>query len=106
MENMAVSTRLEIANILRRAAHNTVPEQEFWQRFRDWSVNIKDGRIMIAWEQAEHYWNNFHQRNIFLFRVKPDAGQLYVGREALQLLAKAFEEDWSEERMEKELHEI
>jgi hypothetical protein len=97
---------MEIASTLRRAAEGTIPEEEFWRRFRDWSAIVDDPRIMIAWEQADHYWANFHERNIFFIRVKPDEGQLLQGREALGLLAKAFEEDWSEERIEKALHQI
>ena len=103
---MEVATRLELVDTFRLAANGTIPEEEFWRRFRDWSITLDDPRTMIAWEQADHYWANFHERNIFSVRVKPDEGQLEQGREALRLLAKAFEEDWSEERIEKALHKI
>src|SRR5689334_12209361 len=95
MEKLVVATRMEVADTLRSAAAGAIPEEEFWRRFRDWSATIDDPRIMIAWEQAEHYWSNFHRRNIFLVPVKADKSQLERGREALTLLAKAFEEDWS-----------
>jgi hypothetical protein len=103
---MEVTTRMELADTLRRAANGTIPEEEFWRLFRDWSTTVDDPRIMIAWEQAEHYWTNFHERNVFSIRVKPDEGQLEQGREAFRLLARAFEEDWTEERIEEQLHQI
>jgi hypothetical protein len=106
MAKLAVATRAEIAETLRRAANGTIPEEEFWRRFGNWSATFDDPRIIIARYQAEHYWGNFHERNIFFIRVKPDEGQLIQGREALNLLAQAFEEDWAEERIEHELHQI
>jgi hypothetical protein len=106
MAKLTLATRAEIADTLRRAANGTIPEEEFWQRFDRWSATFDDARILITREQAEHYWGNFHARNIFFIRVKPDEGQLRQGREALNLLAQAFEEDWPEQRLEHELHEI
>lgn len=103
---MEVTTRITVAETLRQAAEGTIPEEEFWRRFQDWSNSLNDPRIMLAWEQAEHYWSNFHRRNIFFIPVKPDKDQLDQGKEALLLLAKAFEEDWSQGRIEKELHLI
>src|SRR2546423_12512748 len=106
MDKLVLATRLEIAETLLRAADGTIPEDEFWQRFRSWSMTLKDPRIMIAWEEADHYWSNFHRKNIFFIRVKPDENQLEQGREALRLLAKAFGDGWVEERIEKELRQI
>jgi hypothetical protein len=100
MAKLAVATRAEIADTLRRAANGTIPEEELWRRFRNWSATFDDPRIIIASYQAEHYGGNFHARNIFFIRVNPDEEQLIQGREALNLLAQAFEEDWAEERIE------
>jgi hypothetical protein len=106
MVKLDAATRMEIASTLRRAAEAAILEDEFWRRFRDWTNKGEDPRVMIAWEQADHYWSNFHRKNIFLVRLKPDDGQLQQGREALRLLAKAFEEDWSEQRIEKALQQV
>jgi hypothetical protein len=48
----------------------------------------------------------FSPKEYFFVRVKQDENQLQQGREALGLLAKAFEEDWSEEQIERALHQI
>jgi hypothetical protein len=106
MAKLTVATRAKIADTLRRAANGTIPEEEFWRRFRSWSGTFDDPRIIIARYQAEHYWANLHARNIFFIRVKPDEEQLIQGREALNLLAQAFQENWPEKRLEHALHQI
>ena len=103
---MEISIRLQVAETLRRAAEGAVSEEEFWERFRNWSAAFDDPRIMMAWEQAEHFWANFHARNLLLMHVKPDPLQVEHGQEVFRLLAQAFEEDWSEERVEQELNRI
>lgn len=103
---MEMTTRSEIAETLRRAADGMIPEDLFWEKFRDWRRSQDDPRFLTAWEEAGHFWGNFHERNIFLIPVQPDKYQLENGRTTLRMLAQAFEEDWEESRIEKALDNI
>lgn len=105
---MAITPELrkEIAATLRQGADQSISEADFWRRLENWRKTVTDPRIMIAWEQADHFWGNFHATNIFLMKAKPDKHQVEQGQEHLRLLARGFEEDWNEQRMEEELHQI
>lgn len=103
---MEMSTRMEIAETLRHAADGIIPEESFWERLRRWRGSVDDPRILIVWEEADHYWANFHERNLLGIHVKPHKSQLEHGRRTLRMLAQAFEEDWDEARIEEALSSI
>jgi hypothetical protein len=71
-----VKDRNKLATLLRRAAAQAIPESEFWAEFNVLSERIKEPVVEVASESATHYWGNFHKRSIFLFRLKPNRGQL------------------------------
>lgn len=103
---MEMRIRKEMAETLRRAAEGAISEDQFWGKFRDWRRSQDDPRFLMAWEEAGHYWGNFHERNIFFIPVKPNKSQLRQGQRTLRMLAQAFEEDWDEGRIEKALNDI
>jgi len=60
----------------------------------------------LAFESATHYWGNFHQRNLFFIRVKPDRFQLQQGQNELNLIADALDGNWPISELERKLKDI
>jgi hypothetical protein len=89
-----VEDHSKLAALLRRAASQTIPEDEFWTEFNALSERLKDPVVEVALESATHYWGNFHKRSIFLFPLKPNRGQLEQGRNELNLIAYGLEAGW------------
>jgi hypothetical protein len=70
----------KLATLLRAAATKTVPEKDFCAQFKSLVDPVREPVANLAYESAIHYWGNFHQRNRFLIRVKPDRHQVQQGR--------------------------
>jgi len=101
-----VEDRIKLAALLRRAAAHTIPEDEFWTEFNALSERFKEPVVEVALESATHYWGNFHKRSIFLFRLKPNRGQLEQGRNELNLIADGLEAGWELPELEEKLKAI
>ena len=90
-----VEERKQLAALLRRAAAQTIPEDEFWAEFNALSLRLKEPVVEVALESATHYWGNFHARSIFfLIPVRPDRGMFEQGRDELNLIADALDAGW------------
>lgn len=99
-------TQTKLAALLRAAAARAVPEDDFWRQFKTLIDPFSDRFAGIAHETADHYWGNFHERNILLIPVRPDVGQVMQGQDALNLIAEALEQDWPLEKLKRRLHDI
>lgn len=97
---METTLREQIAEYLRRAAKGTITEEDFYIQFRRWHQDNKDDLLEVIFREAEHFWANFHERNIFLIPVKPDKHALEFGRQRLLILAQALEEEWNVQKAE------
>lgn len=91
---MEPETQKKLAALLRAAATQTVPEKDFWVQFKSLVDPVAEPVAGLAYESAIHYWGNFHQRNLFLIRVKPDRYQLLQGQNELKLIADALDNNW------------
>jgi len=70
---VAAGTVAEVfANLLRAAANQTISEGEFREKFKNLEAPADDPMAKIAYENAAHFWGNFHERNPLLMRSKPD----------------------------------
>ena len=98
--------RIQVAKLLRAAADGAISEADFWPEMDRLFPSLDDPVVALAHEEAHHYWGNFHQRNIFLVRVKPDPMQVSQGKETFRVLARAIEEGWSLEQAEEALRRI
>jgi len=96
----------KLAALLRAAATQTVPEKDFWAQFKSLVDPVREPVAGLAYESAIHYWGNFHQRNLFLNRVKPDRHQLLQGQEELNLIADALDANWPVSELKSRLKDI
>jgi hypothetical protein len=102
-----VEERKQLAVLLRRAAAQSIPEDEFWAEFNALSDRLKGPVVEVALESATHYWGNFHARSIFfLIPVKPNRGQLEQGMDELNLIADGLDAGWELSVLEEKLKEI
>ena len=99
-------TQTKLAALLRRAAAQTVSEDEFWSQFKVLVDPFTDPFAGMAHETATHYWGNFHSRNLLLIPVKPNVYQVAQGKEALNLIAEGLEHDWPLAELERRLDDI
>jgi hypothetical protein len=91
---MELGIQKELASLLRAAATQAVTEKDFWAQFKSLVDPAREPIAGLAYESAIHYWGNFHQRNLFLIRVKPDRHQLLQGQNELNLIADGLDEGW------------
>ncbi|HEX3738439.1 MAG TPA: hypothetical protein VHV29_01820 [Terriglobales bacterium] len=103
---MELDTQKKLAALLRGAATQTVTEKDFWAQFTGLVDPVTEPVAGLAYESATHYWGNFHQRNLFLIRVKPDRHQLLQGQNELNLIADALDANWPVSELERKLKDI
>ncbi len=93
----------KLAALLRAAAARTVAEKDFWLQFKSLADAVGEPVAGLAYESATHYWGNFHERNVFLIRVKPDRHQLLQGENELNLIADALDNNWAVPELRRKL---
>jgi hypothetical protein len=103
---MELDIQKKLATLLRAAATRTVPEKDFWVQFKSLVDPVHEPVASLAYESAIQYWGNFHQRNLFLIRVKPDRHQVQQGKEQLNLIAEGLDQDWAFEELKRKLDDI
>ncbi len=103
---MAIDAQHELAILLRRAADGQLSEDAFWLEFRARSQAISKPLVEIALESATHFWGNFHERSLFLFRVRPDPGQLEEDRNQLRAIADGIESGVDANVLERRLRDL
>ncbi len=103
---MELDTQNKLASLLRAAATQTVPEKDSWAQFKRLVDPVREPVAGLAYESAVHYWGNFHQRNLFLIRVKPDRHQLLQGQNGLNLIADGIDGNWPIEELKRKLDDI
>jgi hypothetical protein len=96
----------KLAALLRAAAAQSVSEKDFWAQFKALADPVREPVAGFAYESATHYWGNFHARNLFLIRVKPDRYQLLQGQNELNLIADALEGNWPVSELQRKLKNI
>jgi hypothetical protein len=83
--------RNEVAGCLERLADQEVWNLELWQRCHDLlKANWDDELLEYVYDDVVHYSGEFHARNIFGFRVKPDRHQLRRYRQEFRDIATAL----------------
>jgi hypothetical protein len=88
---MDEATRNEVAQCLERLADQEVWNPELWQRCYDLvKANCDDNLLEYIHDDVIHYSGEFHSRNIFGFRVKPDRNQLENYRHEFRSIAAAL----------------
>lgn len=103
---MHMETKKNFANLLRAAANQTIPESEFWDKFKELEAPADDPMAKIAYENATHFWGTFHERNLLLIRSKPDRYQVQQGKEQLNLIAEGLDQDWPIEELRRKLDDL
>ena len=84
-------TRNEIAECLERLAEQAVWNSELWQHCHDLvKANWDDELLEYVYDDVVHYSGNFHARNIFGLRVKPDRDQLERYQQEFRDIATAL----------------
>lgn len=91
--------RRRAASLFLAIAGGTVSEADFWPQMDRLAREVNDPIIALAYEEAHHYWGNFHERNILLVRTKPKPAFVARGKELFRTLARALEERWPEEKV-------
>jgi hypothetical protein len=92
--------RARAVRLFLAVADGTVSEANFWSEMEQVFREIDNPIIALAFEEAHHYWGNFHAHNIFQIPVRPDPDQVAQGKELFRTLARALEEGWSIEQTE------
>ena len=103
---MNIETKKNFANLLRAAANQTISESEFWEKFKNLEAPADDPVAKIAYENATHFWGNFHERNLLLMRSKPDRYQVQQEKEQLNLIAEGLDQDWPIEELKRKLDDV
>jgi hypothetical protein len=103
---MDQGTRVQLAQLLRAAASQTIAEEVFWYQFEALVNSGGEPAAALAYESATHYWGNFHERNLLLMRVKPSPNQLAQDQDELNLIADALLGDWPVAELKKKLKAI
>jgi len=98
--------RARAVRLFQTVADGTVSETDFWPEMDRLSREAADPIIALAYEEAHHYWGNFHERNILLVRTKPKPAFVAKGRELFRTLARALEERWPEEKVHEAVKHI
>jgi hypothetical protein len=80
-----------VAESLEHLAEQEVWNPELWQRCYDLlKANWDNDLLEYVYDDVVHYSGEFHSRNIFGFRVKPDRYQLEHYRQEFRDIAKAL----------------
>lgn len=88
---MDEAARMEVAESLEHLAEQEVWNQELWQRCYELvKANLDNDLLEYVYDDVIHYSGEFHSRNIFGFRVKPDRYQLENYRQEFRDIAKAL----------------
>jgi hypothetical protein len=103
---MKMETKKNFANLLRAAASQTISEADFWEKFKNIEAPADDPMAKIAYENATHFWGNFHERSLLLTRSKPDRYQVQQGKAQLNLIAEGLDQDWPVEELKRKLDDI
>jgi hypothetical protein len=104
---MKLEDRNHLADLLKRAAAQTISEAEFWAQINALSERVTEPVIKVALESATHYWGNFHRSSVLFFiPAKPNRGQLEQGKNELNLIAEAVEAEWDLPHLEERLKDI
>lgn len=103
---MEADIQRRLAVLLRAAAAQTIPERDFWVQFKGLVDPFSDLIAGLAYESATHYWGNFHERNLFFIRVRPDRYQVLQGKNELNLIADALDNNWSVSDLKQKLKDI
>jgi len=103
---MEIDNQKKLAALLRDAATQKIAEKDFWAQFKRLVDPVAEPVAGLAYESATHYWGNFHQRNMFLIRVRPDRHQLLQGQNELNLIADALDADWPLSELGRKLENI
>jgi hypothetical protein len=103
---MELHAQKKLAAVLRAAATQTISEKEFWAQFTGIVDPTTEPVAGLAYESATHYWGNFHERNLFLIRVKPERYQLLQGQNELNLIADAIDGNWPLSELKRKLKDI
>jgi len=96
----------QVAKLLTDAVDGKISEPDFWVEMERSFRTFDDPLVALAFEEAHHFWGNFHERNLFLIKTRPDPLQLSQGKETLRTLARAIQEGWSVEKTEEALRRI
>ncbi|MBZ5569557.1 MAG: hypothetical protein LAN64_17155 [Acidobacteriia bacterium] len=103
---MEIETKKRLAVVLRAAASQTISEPDFWERFNGIESPSDDPFSKIAYQTAVHFWGTFHEKNLLLMPTKPDRYQVRQGRDQLNLIAEALEENWLYSELMRKLDDI
>jgi hypothetical protein len=103
---MDPETQKKFAMLLRNAASQTMSESDFWSKFNHLTDSVDDPIAGFAYEAATHYWGNFHERNLLWMQVKPDRYEVRRGKDQLNLIADALDENWPASKLKLELDNI
>jgi hypothetical protein len=103
---MELDVQNRFAALLRAAAAQAIPEKDFWVEFESLVDPVREPVAGLAFESATHYWGNFHDRNLFFIRVKPDQYQVQQGQDELKLIAEALDRNWPVSELKRKLKDI
>ena len=98
--------RAKAVRLFQAVADAQVSESDFWAQMDPLFHEVDDPIIALAYEEAHHYWGNFHQRNVLSMRRKPDLKLVAQGRELFRTFARALEEHWPEKKVEEAMKHI
>ena len=85
-------TRKQVADSLVRLSEQSEWNPELWQRCYDLvKANWDNELLEYVHDDLIHYSGEFHSRNIFGFRVKPDRYQLENYRQEFRDIASALQ---------------
>jgi len=88
---MEDAVRIEVADCLERLADQAAWNPELWQRCQDLvKANWDNELLEYVYDDIVHYSGEFHSRNIFGFRVKPDRYQMRRYRQEFRDIATAL----------------
>jgi hypothetical protein len=94
MSRMDERTRMEVADCLERLAEQPLWNPALWQSCYDLvQANWDNELLKYVYDDVVHYSGEFHSRNIFGFRVKPDPHQLENYRYEFRSIAAAVRSD-------------
>jgi hypothetical protein len=93
---MTDATRNAIAEALENLATQESWDSELWQLCYDLvTANSENELVGYVHDDLIHYDGNFHSRNLFGFRAKPDPHELEDYRHEFRAIAAALREDLS-----------
>lgn len=100
---MSDTEKKQVVKLLTDAVDGLISEEGFWVEMERFFRTLGDPLVDLAFEEAHHFWGNFHEHNLFLVKTKPDPLQLSQDKETLRTLARAIQEGWSIEKTEEAL---